>query len=63
MRTMLRDEARALCALCGEPMPLELLMGHLRGAHDIEEDIETWPDGSPVIVDRTLRPEDFAGAM
>ncbi len=49
----------AFCVLCGKTISLELLMGHLRGNHDISEDIETWPDGSPVIIDKTLEPKDF----
>lgn len=35
-------------------------MGHVRGAHDVVDEIETWPDGSPVVVDETLEPEDFS---
>lgn len=54
------DEPTATCALCGERFPLDLILGHLTGAHDLDVEIETWPDGSPVIVDSTLQPDDFA---
>ena len=52
------DEAR--CNLCGEHVPPELLLGHLRGAHGMDVEIATWPDGEPVIVDDSLEPADFA---
>lgn len=54
------DEPRAQCAICLEWMPLELIMGHIRGAHGIDEELSAWPDGEPVIVDNTLEPGDFA---
>lgn len=54
------EEGRAQCALCREWFPLEDIMGHVRGAHDLDVEVETWPDGSPVIVDQTLEPDDFA---
>lgn len=57
------DDARARCAICLEWLPLELIMGHLRGAHGIEDDLATWPDGSPVIIDQTLEPGDFGDAL
>lgn len=41
-------------------IPLDELVGHLRGAHDVDMEIATWPDGETVIVDNTLEPEDFA---
>jgi hypothetical protein len=53
------DDARVTCAVCGEQGPLEWIFGHLRGAHDMDVEIDTWPDGEPVIVDTTLEPEDF----
>jgi hypothetical protein len=46
--------------MCGETIPVEDLLGHLRGAHDMDVEIATWPDGSAVIVDETLEPKDFA---
>lgn len=48
-----------ICAVCGERIPIEHLLGHLRGAHDLDEEPETWPDGELVIVDETLEPDDF----
>lgn len=50
----------AWCALCGQNIEAENIMGHLRGFHDLDVEIEEWPDGEPVIVDKTLEPEDFA---
>ena len=47
------------CAICGAQVPPEELLGHLRGAHGIEEEIATWPDGEPVVIDQTLQPDDF----
>lgn len=54
------DEPTATCALCGERFPVDLILGHLAGAHELDIEVETWPDGSPVIVDSTLEPDDFA---
>lgn len=54
------DEPTAICAICHERVPVELILGHLAGAHDLDVEVETWPDGSPVIVDSTLQPDDFA---
>lgn len=48
------------CAVCGELIAAAELLEHLREEHDIDEEITTWPDGSPVIVDQTLEPGDFA---
>jgi hypothetical protein len=46
-----------VCNLCGERVA-DLLV-HLRVEHDFDEEIETWPDGSPVVIDTTLEPGDF----
>jgi hypothetical protein len=40
-------------------MPVELLRGHLRGAHDVDIELAEWPDGEPVVIDTTLEPDDF----
>ena len=48
-----------VCNLCGRSVPDPDLMRHLADEHDLELEIQTWPDGSPVIVDTTLEPEDF----
>jgi hypothetical protein len=47
------------CNLCGGAFQLEEINGHLAGAHGQTEQIECWPDGEPVILDRTLQPKDF----
>jgi hypothetical protein len=47
------------CDICGEKQDDVLL--HLSILHpDVVEDFETWPDGSVVVIDSTLEPEDFA---
>jgi hypothetical protein len=57
--------AVGFCRLCldeqGEPLPLLAteLLDHLRKVHGMDVKLETWPDGSPVVVDHTLEPEDF----
>jgi hypothetical protein len=56
----LEGPGRAQCQLCLEWLPLEEIMGHVRGAHGLDVDIETWPDGAPVVIDRTLEPDSFA---
>ena len=48
-----------VCRLCQEEVELEAIVGHLRGAHGFDIDVEEWPDGSPVVVDDTLEPADF----
>jgi len=53
-------EPIGICGLCGAEVHATMLMGHLRGAHGIEDDIQTWPDGQPVVIDLTLEPVDFA---
>lgn len=54
-----------ICHLC-EPaadVPTFDLLNHLRVVHpDWYEPPECWPDGSVVILDETLAPEDFGGA-
>ena len=52
-------EPTGVCALCGETVPADMLLGHLRGAHELDVEIAEWPDGRPVIVDETLTPDDF----
>lgn len=49
-----------ICATCGERIPAEALLAHLRDEHGIDAEVATWPDGDPVVVDQTLEPEDFA---
>lgn len=53
------DEPTATFALCHERFSLDLIFGHLAGAHDIDVKVAEWPDGEPVIVDQTLQPDDF----
>jgi hypothetical protein len=48
-----------ICGLCGERVAAADLIVHLRVEHDFDEDVETWPDGTPVVVDTTLEPDDF----
>jgi hypothetical protein len=49
-----------ICDLCGELMLAVGFDDHLRVFHpDDYEPMETWPDGSLVIVDTTLEPADF----
>lgn len=55
------DQPTAICEMCGERVPAELLLGHLRAVHDLDVEIETWPDGEPVIIDATLEPANFVG--
>lgn len=52
----------AFCQLCQPPrrLPLDALWEHLRIVHDLDAEFAEWPDGSPVIIDSTLEPEDFA---
>ncbi len=59
---MSAENPQAFCALCEWKGSVELILGHLRGAHGIDEEPAMWPDGSPVIVDNTLEPDDFSGA-
>ena len=54
------DPANGTCGICGERVDVEELLGHLRGAHDLDVEPETWPDGSWVVIDETLEPADFA---
>ena len=66
---------RFYCELCEEwiehPAPTDDVyegiaagMDHFRVMHpDTFAQIETWPDGAPVVVDGTLEPEDFDGAV
>ena len=53
-------EWTSTCAICGATFHPSMLLGHLRGAHDMDVEIAEWPDGAPVIVDLTLEPDDFA---
>jgi hypothetical protein len=50
------------CALClqwFDPTAIEI---HLIEDHG-QEPVERWPDGSPVIIDTTLTPDDFGEAQ
>ncbi len=55
-------DPQAFCALCDWKGSVELIVGHLRGAHDIDAEPSTWPDGSVVVIDSTLEPDDFGAA-
>jgi hypothetical protein len=60
-----------VCPFCGERIAsgassayegIEDFADHLRVMHPDEyEKVEKWPDGSPVVVDNTLEPEEFGG--
>jgi len=48
------------CDLCATFQPADTLLDHIRLMHpDDYEELAVWPDGSPVIIDNTLEPEDF----
>lgn len=47
------------CALCEQRYTAEAIWQHLRDIHDWDEEVETWPDGRPIIVDETLTPDSF----
>lgn len=49
------------CNVCHEDRPADaMVVEHFRDDHpDLWEKFQTWPDGSPVVVDGTLVPEDF----
>lgn len=49
------------CALCGERVAVAHLIEHLRVEHDLDAEPATWPDGSLVIIDQSLEPDDFVG--
>ncbi len=49
----------ATCGFCGEAVPLADIMAHLRAEHGQDCEVQTWPDGSPVVIDETLEPGDF----
>jgi hypothetical protein len=52
----------ASCRLCDPPvqMPSALILEHIRAEHDPDFELETWPDGEPVVVvDTTIDPGDF----
>lgn len=53
-----------ICNLCrAEGLPdlvaIEDLVEHLHDKHGMDVEILTWPDGVPVVFDRTLEPNDF----
>lgn len=51
---------KAMCELCQEWVPLREVLQHLHRFHpEHYEGMDTWPDGEPVIIDMTLKPEDF----
>lgn len=43
----------AVCAICQARVSVDAIFGHLRGAHDLDVEPETWPDGELGPVDRT----------
>lgn len=43
---------KAQCGMCGLWVE-EGIMLHLRDEHGVGQAFDTWPDGSPVIVDKT----------
>lgn len=51
----------AWCELCKTKVPDPEILDHVRLLHPDEygDGPETWPDGSLVIIDTTLEPEDF----
>jgi len=49
----------ATCGLCGERMTVDEIFPHLHQEHGLEVELQTWPDGDPVVVDATLEPGDF----
>lgn len=60
------------CVLCDETIEHEVssddvyegiaaAMDHFRVLHPDMGEFETWPDGSPVVVDKSLEPDDFSG--
>lgn len=53
------SELTGTCAMCGERVSVEELLEHIRGAHDLDAEIATWPDGRMVVIDETLEPDDF----
>ena len=53
------DEHTAVCGICQERVPCEEILAHLADVHDQDVEIQCWPDGSPVVVDLSLTPDDF----
>lgn len=50
------------CSLCGGRYPDTGLVDHLESQHPAlvaDATLERWPDGTPVVIDNTLEPEDF----
>ena len=49
------------CNMCVPPAELTLgtIGQHLQDEHGVPLVVHTWPDGSPVVVDSTLEPDDF----
>jgi hypothetical protein len=48
------------CGLCGAELPDEEAGRHLLDEHGVDvNEAESWPDGAPVVYDRTLEPTDF----
>ncbi len=52
------------CRLCHDAVSDDRLGVHLRLVHPEEygDGFEEWPDGAPVVVDKTLAPDDFEGS-
>lgn len=58
------DVGYGTCSLCQEAglparIHIDELVEHLYSVHGTTVDILTWPDGEPVVFDRTLEPDDF----
>lgn len=50
---------RAQCGMCGIWVEEGIIL-HLRDAHGVGQPFDTWPDGTPVIVDKTVTgPDDL----
>lgn len=50
----------ATCDLCGKRLTASDAVAHFRDRHPgTQWELETWPDGEPVVIDSTLSPEEF----
>ena len=62
-----QDGGTGRCELCEEPVPggLVKLIDHLRVLHPEEygDGPERWPDGGIVVLDESLTPDEFGGAV
>lgn len=58
--TLATGDGRGHCFLCHDAVPGEEALDHFRVMHPDEfETLCRWPDGTPVVEDATLEPEDF----